>query len=167
MMDLIYTAYTILQYGPIVLGTVGGPGTFDSWSIGYPAKLELLKPRLQRYSGPWATETLTGEIPRPPCRIQGYSCWSPELGDLLLDPSGDLRCGRMLKNTANALRTLTKLAEARAPVETGRQTIITTARSQAQGVPRLPNAPLSRALWSLFDANWGVLKGSWGMPVQF
>ena len=29
-------------------------------------------------------------------------------------------------------------------------------------LPRLPNVPLLRALWSLLDGIWGVLKGSWG-----
>ena len=33
-------------------------------------------------------------------------------------------------------------------------------------VPRPPNVPLLRALWSLLDAIWGVLKGSWGVLVE-
>ena len=31
--------------------------------------------------------------------------------------------------------------------------------------PRPPNVPLSRALWSLSDGLWGVLKESWGVRV--
>ena len=32
-------------------------------------------------------------------------------------------------------------------------------------VPRPPNVPLLRAVWSLLDGIWGVLKGSWGVLV--
>ena len=32
-------------------------------------------------------------------------------------------------------------------------------------IPRPPNVPLLRALWSLVDGTWGVLKGSWGVLV--
>ena len=32
-------------------------------------------------------------------------------------------------------------------------------------VPRPPNVPLLRALWSLLDGIWGLLKGSWGVLV--
>ena len=32
-------------------------------------------------------------------------------------------------------------------------------------LPRPPNVPLLRAVWSLLDAIWGVLKGSWGVLV--
>ena len=34
-----------------------------------------------------------------------------------------------------------------------------------QALPRAPNVPLLRALWSLLDGIWGVLKGSWGVLV--
>ena len=34
-----------------------------------------------------------------------------------------------------------------------------------QYLPRPPNVPLLRALWSLLDGIWGVLKGSWGLLV--
>ena len=33
-------------------------------------------------------------------------------------------------------------------------------------VPRPPNVPLLRALWSLLDGIWGLLKGSWGVLVD-
>ena len=33
-------------------------------------------------------------------------------------------------------------------------------------LPRPPNVPLLRALWSLLDGIWGVLKGSWGVLVD-
>ena len=33
-------------------------------------------------------------------------------------------------------------------------------------LPRPPNVPLLRALWSLLDGIWGLLKGSWGVLVQ-
>ena len=33
------------------------------------------------------------------------------------------------------------------------------------GLPRLPNVPLLRALWSLLDGIWGLLKGSWKVYV--
>ena len=33
--------------------------------------------------------------------------------------------------------------------------------SQAAKLPRLPNVPLVRALWSILDGIWGILKGSW------
>ena len=29
-------------------------------------------------------------------------------------------------------------------------------------IPKPPNVPLFRALWSLLDGIWGLLKGSWG-----
>ena len=32
-------------------------------------------------------------------------------------------------------------------------------------IPRPPNVPLLKALWSLLDGIWGVLKGSWGVLV--
>ena len=32
-------------------------------------------------------------------------------------------------------------------------------------IPRPPNVPLLRALWSLLDGIWGLLKGSWGVLV--
>ena len=32
-------------------------------------------------------------------------------------------------------------------------------------IPRPPNVPLLRALWSLLDGIWGSLKGSWGVLV--
>ena len=31
---------------------------------------------------------------------------------------------------------------------------------RCQCTPRPPNVPLFRALWSLLDGSWGVLKGS-------
>ena len=39
-------------------------------------------------------------------------------------------------------------------------------RFQAYSLPRAPNIPLLRALWSLLDGTWGVLKGSWGVLVK-
>ena len=33
-------------------------------------------------------------------------------------------------------------------------------------LPRPPNVPLLRALWSPLDSIWGVLKGSWGVLVK-
>ena len=33
-------------------------------------------------------------------------------------------------------------------------------------LPRPPNVPLLRALWSLLDGIWCVLKGSWGVLVS-
>ena len=33
-------------------------------------------------------------------------------------------------------------------------------------IPRPPNVPLLRALWSLLDGTWGLLKGSSGVLVQ-
>ena len=40
-------------------------------------------------------------------------------------------------------------------------------RSKLLYVPRPPNGPLLRALWSLLDGIWGVLKGSWGVLAVF
>ena len=33
-------------------------------------------------------------------------------------------------------------------------------------IPRPPNVPLLRALWSLLVGIWGILKGSWGVLVE-
>ena len=33
-------------------------------------------------------------------------------------------------------------------------------------IPRSPNVPLRRALWSLLDGIWGVLRGSWGVLLN-
>ena len=33
-------------------------------------------------------------------------------------------------------------------------------------LPRSPNVPLFRGLWSLFSGMWGLLKGSWGVLVM-
>ena len=33
-------------------------------------------------------------------------------------------------------------------------------------MPRPPNVPLLRALWSLLDGIWGLLKGSWGCWIH-
>ena len=42
---------------------------------------------------------------------------------------------------------------------------MTAEASGREDVPRPPNVPLLRALWSLVDGIWGVLKGSWGVLV--
>ena len=34
-------------------------------------------------------------------------------------------------------------------------------------IPRPPNVPLLRALWSLLNGIWGVLKGSWGVHLMY
>ena len=46
-----------------------------------------------------------------------------------------------------------------------------TTKSSPEGhyhtyLPRPPNVPLLRALWSLLDGIWGFLKGSWGVLVE-
>ena len=39
-------------------------------------------------------------------------------------------------------------------------------RGQQDRLPRPPNVPLLRALWSLLDGIWGLLKGSRGVLVH-
>ena len=42
----------------------------------------------------------------------------------------------------------------------------TARNSWSEYMPRPPNVPLLRALWSLLDGIWGILKGSWGVLVH-